>query len=917
LKFSNGSSTTAITGAGAGALVPSWETLYLNDSIMALTTAAWTITQAGNFGNVILTKSGTGAGVPLVINNAGTGNDLNIVNTNGEAVGVKISTDVQSASAADNDTIFYLSVNGNSDTPTTREYGSIKFIADDVSDGTEDASFAIATMVGGTSRTILSMTAALTLLGYGAAATISSQGAYDLVLETNSGTNSGTITITDGAAGAIALAPDTTGVVTISTGLQVGGTTPTASIFNVAGSGGGGTTGYGFKVNVTTLTTGTALLVDSAVSSSGLLLDLQLASTSVFKVDETGATTILGAAGANVITVSNGDVLMSDGSLTITDADAAVSFIVTNSAATTLGNAADTGIASLVSESLTTGVLLNLSLDETNLTSGGSYLRCWGQDAAANVFQISEYGSTTITTTGNVSSLAIASGSTTADVLSIATTALTTGDAIQVTSTAETLAAGELLKINNTENGDISATPKTGNLVSITSSVTSTTASASLDYDAMLITRSNIANEAGQTLTAAGSVLKLMNTSTDTAGTCTDSTVGLEVLMVDGGTAAPTGTAVDITSVGVGAKALNITSASTTVSDVLITGSGVKANNKASLEVTNSGATAAGGSILRVTNTGTPAAATSYLVDFDYGGATMTNNPVTVYINGKDSTAAALQVTGSGASAGGLVELNSTATGALGAVLKFDQTANSAADNDVIGRLLFTAQDDANAAETYGRIDCLIQDKTAANPDASFNFLVDRAGTATLALTIGWDDTAGAAINGISVGDSAGAAIVTSNGTQDLVLETNGGTNSSTITLTDAANGDITVAINGTGNFVAQNLTYETNAGSPVTGTTTLTWGDAEGQVVFCTSAGGAYSITLPAAATAGAGAWYTFIKTDADANAITLDANGAETIGEAGSAMAETYAVIDAIHDTVTIVCDGTSWYVTAQNIS
>jgi hypothetical protein len=73
----------------------------------------------------------------------------------------------------------------------------------------------------------------------------------------------------------------------------------------------------------------------------------------------------------------------------------------------------------------------------------------------------------------------------------------------------------------------------------------------------------------------------------------------------------------------------------------------------------------------------------------------------------------------------------------------------------------------------------------------------------------------------------------------------------------------------------------------------------------------------LPTAASVGAGGWYTFIKTDAAANAITLDADGAETIGEAGSAMATTYAAIDAIHDTVTIVCDGTSWYVTAQDIS
>ena len=57
-----------------------------------------------------------------------------------------------------------------------------------------------------------------TIFGTGAAAaTLTTSGAHDLVLDTNSGTNSGTITITDGAAGAINIAPNGSGVA------QVGG----------------------------------------------------------------------------------------------------------------------------------------------------------------------------------------------------------------------------------------------------------------------------------------------------------------------------------------------------------------------------------------------------------------------------------------------------------------------------------------------------------------------------------------------------------------------------------------------------------------------------------------------------------------------------------------------------------------------
>ena len=53
-----------------------------------------------------------------------------------------------------------------------------------------------------------------TRIGTGAAAaTLTTDGAHDLVLDTNSGTNSGTITITDGANGNINIAPNGTGVV--------------------------------------------------------------------------------------------------------------------------------------------------------------------------------------------------------------------------------------------------------------------------------------------------------------------------------------------------------------------------------------------------------------------------------------------------------------------------------------------------------------------------------------------------------------------------------------------------------------------------------------------------------------------------------------------------------------------------------
>tara|TARA_R110002167_G_scaffold4000_3_gene19082 strand:+ start:398 stop:1342 length:945 start_codon:yes stop_codon:yes gene_type:complete len=53
----------------------------------------------------------------------------------------------------------------------------------------------------------------------------------------------------------------------------------------------------------------------------------------------------------------------------------------------------------------------------------------------------------------------------------------------------------------------------------------------------------------------------------------------------------------------------------------------------------------------------------------------------------------------------------------------------------------------------------------------------------------------------ILVGNGGATGKVTSNGAYDLILSTNSGTNSSTIAITDAVNGDITIACNGTGDI--------------------------------------------------------------------------------------------------------------------
>lgn len=80
--------------------------------------------------------------------------------------------------------------------------------------------------------------------------------------------------------------------------------------------------------------------------------------------------------------------------------------------------------------------------------------------------------------------------------------------------------------------------------------------------------------------------------------------------------------------------------------------------------------------------------------------------------------------------------------------------------------------------------------------------------------------------------------------------------------------------------------------------------------LLLCDSTGGAFTVTLPAAADA-AGRTVTFVVT-AGANIVTLEGAGAETINGAA-----TFTALDAVNDAVTLVSTGTAWFVISENIA
>lgn len=89
----------------------------------------------------------------------------------------------------------------------------------------------------------------------------------------------------------------------------------------------------------------------------------------------------------------------------------------------------------------------------------------------------------------------------------------------------------------------------------------------------------------------------------------------------------------------------------------------------------------------------------------------------------------------------------------------------------------------------------------------------------------------------------------------------------------------------------------------------TVVVGD-RGKLITCDANSAGFTLSLPAAATAGNGFNIRVLKTDSTTNAVTIDPDGAETIN--GSAN----LVVDVQYETVIISCDGTTWHVIATNI-
>jgi len=172
----------------------------------------------------------------------------------------------------------------------------------------------------------------------------------------------------------------------------------------------------GGDVNVTgNLAVSGNLAVTGTLSGTVSVTSAPLATITADCTVQAGQTfTVAGTAGSTVNTITAGDMVMSDGSLAITDADNATSLSLTNNTITS------GALIDITSTSLTTGTGLRMTAD--GLTSGtmvlldstvsgwsgGYYFRCY--DGAADDLTIGQYGAVVIAGNASTDVLTITTG---------------------------------------------------------------------------------------------------------------------------------------------------------------------------------------------------------------------------------------------------------------------------------------------------------------------------------------------------------------------------------------------------------------------------------------------------------------------------------------------------------------------------
>ena len=253
----------------------------------------------------------------------------------------------------------------------------------------------------------------------------------------------------------------------------------------------------------TSLTTGSLLqlqLTEGTLNGGFYLTCRSVGVANVMTVGENGRIAIVGAGGSNMLAITGGDIVLSDGSLTMTDADDAASLSITNNTATaasvfvfagsgvftgstttsfmtitpsglTTGTAVYLPVAGLttgkalhvVANALTTGLLVNITSSATAITTTGRMLSISHSGATSTSGTLVEFSTAGTDETilfqltasaalalGTVASITATSMTTGTGIAMTTLNALTTGIGLHIASSATAITgAGRLVYVNH------------------------------------------------------------------------------------------------------------------------------------------------------------------------------------------------------------------------------------------------------------------------------------------------------------------------------------------------------------------------------------------------------------------------------------------------------------------------------------
>ena len=253
----------------------------------------------------------------------------------------------------------------------------------------------------------------------------------------------------------------------------------------------------------TSLTTGSLLqlqLTEGTLNGGFYLTCRSAAVANVMTVGENGRIAIVGAGGSNMLAITGGDIVLSDGSLTMTDADDAASLSITNNTATsasvfvfagsgvftgstttsfmtitpsglTTGTAVYLPVAGLttgkalhvVANALTTGLLVNITSSATAITTTGRMLSISHSGATSTSGTLVEFSTAGTDETilfqltasaalalGTVASITATSMTTGTGIAMTTLNALTTGIGLHIASSATAITGvGRLVYVNH------------------------------------------------------------------------------------------------------------------------------------------------------------------------------------------------------------------------------------------------------------------------------------------------------------------------------------------------------------------------------------------------------------------------------------------------------------------------------------